>query len=117
MTPLVLTKRTHIVAYVYQDIAESTVKQESSPHFLSTSLIFLRADVDECASQPCQNNSTCIDLVNDYSCTCSFGFSGRDCSVGKNSAHGSDTEISFCEPTIRLQIGLVDLYSLQSVLI
>ena len=37
------------------------------------------ADVDECASHPCQNGATCIDEINDYSCDCAAGFTGEDC--------------------------------------
>lgn len=30
---------------------------------------------------PCKNNGTCIDLLNNYKCTCPYGYSGQDCSV------------------------------------
>jgi len=42
-------------------------------------------DINECApgnnnnNNPCQNNATCTDLVNDYSCECPLGFSGKQC--------------------------------------
>lgn len=38
-------------------------------------------DIDDCAINPCLNNGTCVDLVNDYNCSCADGFSGRNCSV------------------------------------
>lgn len=44
---------------------------------------FLPIDIDECASQPCQNNGTCIDLINDYQCNCTDGFRGTTCTYGK----------------------------------
>ena len=53
-----------------------------------TSHIFffvLTADIDDCAVQPCLNGGTCIDAVNDYSCNCVDGYTGKNCSVGKNS--------------------------------
>lgn len=40
-------------------------------------------DIDECASQPCQNNGTCIDLINGYQCNYTDGFNGTTCTDGK----------------------------------
>lgn len=40
-------------------------------------------DIDECASQPCQNGATCIDGVSEFSCTCPPGYSGSYCENGK----------------------------------
>ena len=37
------------------------------------------ADIDECASSPCQNGGTCTDLVNDFACTCAPGYTGTVC--------------------------------------
>ena len=34
-------------------------------------------NVDECVSNPCQNDGTCIDDVNGYYCECITGFSGK----------------------------------------
>ena len=48
-------------------------------------LFVLTADIDDCAVQPCHNEGTCIDAVNDYSCNCAVGYTGKNCSVGKNS--------------------------------
>lgn len=39
--------------------------------------------MDECESQPCLNNGTCIDLINDYQCNCTDGFNGTNCAVGE----------------------------------
>ena len=47
-------------------------------------LILFLADIDDCASQPCQNGATCIDAVNDYTCNCVDGYTGKNCSIGKN---------------------------------
>ncbi|XP_052809987.1 uncharacterized protein LOC128238284 isoform X2 [Mya arenaria] len=41
-------------------------------------------DTDDCKSMPCVNNGTCTDLVDDFSCTCLEGFSGRRCEHGTN---------------------------------
>eukprot|EP00061_Rhincodon_typus_P014612 g41735.t1 len=36
-------------------------------------------NVNDCARSPCANGATCIDQINNYTCTCAAGFSGRDC--------------------------------------
>ena len=38
-------------------------------------------DINECNSQPCLNNATCLDRVESYSCLCIPGFSGDNCEV------------------------------------
>ena len=39
-------------------------------------------DTDECASDPCINGATCVDQVNQYSCTCTAGYEGTNCETG-----------------------------------
>ena len=34
-------------------------------------------NVNECMSNPCQNNATCVDDVNGYVCECHHGFRGN----------------------------------------
>jgi len=41
------------------------------------------ADVDECASNPCQNGGTCNNGENQYTCTCTVGYTDTHCDVGK----------------------------------
>jgi len=36
-------------------------------------------NVNECLSQPCQNNGTCEDVVVGYTCHCASGWQGEDC--------------------------------------
>eukprot|EP00937_MAST-01D_sp_MAST-1D-sp2_P004540 g4540.t1 len=36
-------------------------------------------DANECAPSPCKNNATCTDLVHDFKCHCTPGWSGRTC--------------------------------------
>jgi hypothetical protein len=36
---------------------------------------------DECQSDPCLNNGTCIDEVNDFECICPEGFTGLTCNM------------------------------------
>ena len=52
------------------------------------------ADIDDCADQPCFNRGTCIDGVNDYTCICAVGYTGKNCSVGKNKGSASEVIIS-----------------------
>ena len=40
-------------------------------------------DIDECASNPCQNNGVCIDGVNSFECQCAAGFSGDLCQTSE----------------------------------
>lgn len=34
-------------------------------------------NVDECSSNPCLNNGTCVDATNGYTCHCYPGYSGK----------------------------------------
>ena len=47
----------------------------------------LSGDIDDCAVQPCQNGANCIDAVFDYACNCAAGYSGKNCSFGKDDVH------------------------------
>ena len=51
-------------------------------HFLPCP--FLSSDTDDCYPNPCLNNGTCADGVNDYNCTCVPGFVGKNCSNSKS---------------------------------
>ena len=55
--------------------------------FLTLSGVNCETDIDECASDPCQNNATCIDKINEFTCICQAGFTGRQC----------QTDIDDCE--------------------
>ena len=39
-------------------------------------------DIDECASDPCDNGGNCTDGENGYTCTCEDGYVGADCEYG-----------------------------------
>jgi len=43
---------------------------------------FCEDEVDVCQSSPCVNNGTCVSSVlkSEYTCICSLGFTGTDCS-------------------------------------
>ncbi|KAK1336807.1 hypothetical protein QTO34_002842 [Cnephaeus nilssonii] len=41
-------------------------------------------DVNECASQPCQNGGTCTHGINSFSCQCPAGFRGPTCETAQS---------------------------------
>ena len=46
-------------------------------------LKFFETDVNECASMPCQNNGTCIDDINGFTCNCTSAFTGAVCETSR----------------------------------
>ncbi len=46
-------------------------------------LNFTIPDIDNCTPDPCQNGATCQDQVNGYTCQCAPGYTGTNCSTGK----------------------------------
>lgn len=51
---------------------------------MSTIFLCCKIDIDECASNPCLNNATCLDMVNSYACNCPFDWAGTHCEIGNN---------------------------------
>ena len=45
---------------------------------------FCVVDINECSPNPCKNGGSCTDLVNGFSCSCVAGYTGEDCSNGKD---------------------------------
>ena len=41
-------------------------------------------EINECLSNPCKSNATCIDQINGYQCNCPTGFTSFDCSISLN---------------------------------
>ena len=46
-------------------------------------------DIDDCASNPCQNGGTCVDGVNRYTCSCSAEFSSDNCAKNSKTEYPS----------------------------
>ena len=42
-------------------------------------LIFFILDINECEFFPCENNGTCIDLIDQFTCQCVAGYTGDHC--------------------------------------
>ena len=47
-------------------------------------VLFFSLDINDCYPNPCLNNGTCTDGVNEYNCTCVPGFEGKNCSNSKS---------------------------------
>ena len=41
--------------------------------------MILFAGVDECELNPCQNNGSCTDGINSFTCNCTAGWGGDTC--------------------------------------
>lgn len=52
---------------------------------------YCQIDINECLTQPCSNNSTCIDKINSFECECecSLGFTGQFCEHNINECESS----------------------------
>ena len=46
------------------------------------------SDINECASNACQNGATCTNLQNRYTCTCTGGWTGTYQATARNGARG-----------------------------
>ncbi len=42
----------------------------------------LFSDIEECASDPCQNGATCFEGIDSYLCQCPDGYEGTNCETG-----------------------------------
>jgi len=56
-------------------------KHKTSCDIISLILCFI--EVDDCLSNDCANGATCVDSINQYTCTCPEGFTGKLCESGK----------------------------------
>ena len=52
-------------------------------------------DINECLSDPCQNDGTCNDTVNGFVCDCADGYQGEQCGEGKKNLRHLDITFIF----------------------
>ena len=52
--------------------------------FIGHDLKSLFVDINECASNPCQNGGSCTDQINGYVCHCVDGYLGINCETGNH---------------------------------
>ena len=53
-------------------------------YYLRCFCFVLSPDIDECASDPCENGANCTNDVNAYNCSCVDGYTGIFCEIGAN---------------------------------
>ena len=55
--------------------------RRNAPMYYSLCNLFplFLSEINECDSNPCQHNSTCYDLINDFLCTCQPGYTAKQC--------------------------------------
>lgn len=53
-------------------------------------------DIDECAASPCAEGATCQDLLNDFTCLCPPGDTGRFCETHINECESSPCLHGLC---------------------
>ena len=51
---------------------------------IRTSFVPLFPGTNDCADSPCQNGGTCLDLEKGHVCVCDVGWSGDNCTIGKD---------------------------------
>ena len=44
------------------------------------------ADINDCSDSPCENGGNCTDGLNTYNCSCVAGYTGKNCTTGKQKA-------------------------------
>ena len=68
---------------------------------MTTLVVIHFLDIDDCATNPCQNGGSCTDQINGYTCNCVDGYDGTNCETGNN---GTSVQICYRCQNIRLGI-------------
>ena len=59
----------------------------SDPSGQSLTMSLLPTEIDDCASDPCQNFGSCNDTHLGYNCKCVSGYTGVHCETGRLEVH------------------------------
>ena len=72
---------------IYAIVVKCICAFEHNPHveIMTHGCAVLPADIDECESNPCTNDGTCVNLVNGFSCNCTDKYNGSRCNIGERS--------------------------------
>ena len=70
-----------VLMYSYL-VNQSALPQQYANYLTMSMYVLFPLDVDECASNPCQNGAGCSNLFNQYGCTCTSGWRGINCDIG-----------------------------------
>lgn len=44
--------------------------------------VIIVLDINDCSSHPCLNGGICVDEIQQFTCNCASGFTGRNCENG-----------------------------------
>ena len=47
-------------------------------------ILIVLTEINECVSNPCQNDGLCKDYHLMYNCTCKLGYNGTHCEIGRS---------------------------------
>jgi hypothetical protein len=67
----------------WHDRIRDMLDVNGSPQIDLNGLTIHITDIDECNSDPCLHNGTCIDIINGYSCRCKNDSRGDNCEICK----------------------------------
>lgn len=103
----------YLVYFVMSDIMDLIFRAMSSHFSFFLTTLPLIADINECESNPCQNNATCVDQINQYTCNCLPGYTGKHCQTGSSFQHFFDLETTkntMVHLNTPMPFGLVSFY-------
>ncbi|XP_062907309.1 coagulation factor IX-like isoform X2 [Mobula hypostoma] len=65
----------------FEEAREVFENNEETWKFFRTYLVNTNITANVCESEPCWNGGTCLSTLDDYSCICRTGYSGRSCEI------------------------------------
>ena len=51
-------------------------------------------EINECESNPCRNGGTCFDIIGNFTCNCTSGWTGQDCHIRKQLSSSSPAPVN-----------------------